>query len=46
MPADDADKINYAGELEVLKYIYDIVQGINGKGRIAFSKDQGVIAPS
>ncbi len=38
MPADDAGKINYTGEMEVEKYIYDIVQGINGKGRIAFVK--------
>jgi aminopeptidase YwaD len=38
MPADEAEKINYTGELEVLKYIYDIVQGVNGKGKIAFVK--------
>lgn len=40
MPTDDADKINYAGELEVLKYIYDIVQAVNAKGKIAFSRTQ------
>ena len=35
-PADDADKINYPGELEVLKYIYNIVQGLNKQGKIPF----------
>ncbi len=38
MPGDDAGKINYTGELIVLKYIYDIVQTINGKGKIGFVK--------
>jgi len=37
-PTDNYDKINYTGELEVLKYIYDVVGNVNGKGRIAFSK--------
>jgi aminopeptidase YwaD len=42
MPTDDAEKINYNGELEVLKYIYDIVQAINGKGKITFVKGGGL----
>jgi aminopeptidase YwaD len=37
-PTDSYDKINYRGELEVLKYIYEVVGNVNGKGRIAFSK--------
>jgi aminopeptidase YwaD len=37
-PTDDYDKINYTGELEVLKYIFSIVEGVNKKGRIAFTK--------
>jgi aminopeptidase YwaD len=38
MPTDDADKINYTGEMQVEKYIYDIVQGMNDKGKIAFAR--------
>jgi len=37
-PKDDYDKINYTGELQVLKYIYGIVGNLNSKGRIAFTK--------
>ena len=36
-PTDDYDKINYTGELEVLKYIYEVVESANNKGRIAFT---------
>jgi aminopeptidase YwaD len=34
-PADDADKINFAGEVEVLKFIYSVLQEVNARGRIA-----------
>ena len=36
-PTDEADKINYPGELQVLKFIYAVVEKENGKGRIAFA---------
>lgn len=36
-PTDDYDKINYLGELQVLKYIYDIVEKVNNKGKLAFT---------
>lgn len=37
-PSDDADKINYNGQLTVLKLVYDVVEQANGKGRLAFTK--------
>lgn len=37
-PSDDADKINYEGELHVIKYIYGIVDAANSKGKLAFTK--------
>ena len=37
-PTDDYDKINYAGEVQVLKYIYEVVEGTNARGRLAFLK--------
>lgn len=37
-PTDDYDKINYAGELQVLKYIYEIIELANDKGRLAFTR--------
>lgn len=37
-PTDDADKINYAGELKVLKYVYDVVGAADTKGKLAFTK--------
>lgn len=36
-PADDADKINYPGELEVLKYTYNIVEMMEKKPRPDFT---------
>lgn len=38
MPGDDYEKINYAGELQVIKFIYDIVEAANSRGRIAFTR--------
>lgn len=35
---DDVDKINYTGELQVLKYVYDIIENLDKKGRIAFAR--------
>ena len=37
-PTDDADKINYAGELMVVKYIYKLIEEADKKGKLAFTK--------
>ena len=37
-PTDDADKINYNGELQVVKYIYNVIDAANKKGKFAFTK--------
>jgi aminopeptidase YwaD len=37
-PSDDADKINYTGELMLLKYIYSVIEKTNDKGKLAFTK--------
>ena len=37
-PTDVAAKINYSGELMVIKYIYNLIDATNKKGRIAFTK--------
>jgi len=37
-PSDDADKINYTGELQLLKYIYAVIEKTNDKGKLAFTK--------
>ena len=37
LPGDSPDKINYPGELQVLKFIYDIVEGADKRGRLAFT---------
>ena len=37
-PSDDADKINYNGELLLIKYIYDVIEKTNDKGKLAFTK--------
>ncbi len=37
-PTDDYDKINYTGELHVVKYIYQLVGNLNDKGKLAFTK--------
>ncbi|MFT4019273.1 MAG: M20/M25/M40 family metallo-hydrolase, partial [Agriterribacter sp.] len=36
-PSDDADKINYTGELYIIKYIQSLVEGLNKKGKLAFT---------
>lgn len=35
---DDADKINYAGETEIVNYIDRIIEATDTKGKLAFSK--------
>jgi aminopeptidase YwaD len=37
LPGDSPDKINYPGELEVLKFIYEIVEGADKRGRLSFA---------
>jgi hypothetical protein len=37
-PTDDIDKINFYGELQVIKYIYDVIKATNKIGKIDFSK--------
>lgn len=37
-PSDDADKINYNGELYLIRYIYSLVEKTNNKGKLAFTK--------
>ena len=41
-PTDDYDKINFTGETEIIKYIEDIIQSANNKGRLAFTKTREV----
>jgi hypothetical protein len=36
-PGDDYDKINYPGELQVLKFIYALIEGTNTRGRVGFA---------
>jgi hypothetical protein len=35
---DDADKINYTGELEIVKYIDKIIEASDSRGKLAFTK--------
>ena len=35
-PSDDADKINYAGEVDVLNYIIRVIDRLNGTPRLTF----------
>ncbi len=37
-PTDDIEKINFTGELQVIKFIYHVIEETNGLGKIAFSK--------
>ncbi len=39
---DDADKINYAGELEIVKYIDKIIEASDSQGKLAFTKTRDV----
>lgn len=41
-PSDKSDKINYMGELQVLKYVYEVVEGLNKKSRLVFTKSREV----
>jgi hypothetical protein len=37
-PSDDANRINYLGEMEIVKYIYGLVENTNTSGKLAFLK--------
>ncbi len=37
-PTDDVEKINFTGELQVIKYIYHVIEETNKLGKLAFSK--------
>jgi Zn-dependent M28 family amino/carboxypeptidase len=41
-PSDDANKINYTGQLKVVNYIYDIVVATNKKEKLSFTKTREV----
>jgi aminopeptidase YwaD len=41
-PTDDADKINYAGELQIIKYIQNIIAQTNNMDKLAFAKTREV----
>jgi aminopeptidase YwaD len=41
-PSDDADKINYTGELHIIKYIQNIIAKTNSMDKIAFVKTREV----
>jgi aminopeptidase YwaD len=37
-PSDDYKKINYPGELEIVKWIYSLLQNLDRRGKLAFTK--------
>lgn len=37
-PSDDEDKINYEGEISVMKIILEVIHQLNGKEKLAFTK--------
>lgn len=37
-PGDDADRINYNGELQIIKYIVAVVENSKSHGKLAFTK--------
>ena len=37
-PSDDADKINYSGQLQLMKYIYNLVNDAAELGKLSFTK--------
>ncbi|MEI7735617.1 MAG: M28 family peptidase [Ferruginibacter sp.] len=43
-PSDDADKINYKGELQIVKFVYNIVDATNKKGKLTFAKTREAAA--
>jgi aminopeptidase YwaD len=37
-PSDDADKINYTGEQMIIRHIYGVIESLNNKGKLVFTK--------
>jgi hypothetical protein len=37
-PSDDADKINYTGQWQIVQYIYGLLEKINDRSKLPFSK--------
>jgi hypothetical protein len=37
-PSDDADKINYFSTSEIVRYVFNIVEKVNNKGKLPFTK--------
>jgi hypothetical protein len=37
-PTDDFNKINYTGELQIIKQIYGVIELLNDKGKLVFTK--------
>jgi aminopeptidase YwaD len=37
-PSDDADKINYSGERVVIQHVFSVIQALNVKPKLAFTK--------
>ena len=44
-PSDSYEKINYTGELQIVKLIYSVVEEFNKKGRLAFTRTRDTPAP-
>jgi aminopeptidase YwaD len=41
-PSDDADKINFAGELQIVKLIQSLIEKADPKGQLAFTKTREI----
>ena len=41
---DKDDKINFPGELQVLKFIYSIIENVNGRGKVWFTPARDISA--
>lgn len=41
-PTDDADKINYEGELSIIHFIYDLISQANDQAKLTFTKTREV----
>lgn len=37
-PSDDANKINYEGELRIFNYLYELIEETDNEGKLAFTK--------
>jgi aminopeptidase YwaD len=37
-PSDDADRINYNGQLLIVRYIQQVITAVNDRGKLAFTK--------